>query len=417
MKLPLPLWQAVLIILATSILTFSCKKDGGLLPEYDLNAPYYEDLEFEDLWSLDLTHLDFPGGLYLSKIKLAGENILISYDQDVGILAINVLTGEILWHLQSNSGYEIAYNSDFISLPDRLVFFDRLGITSVDIFTGQVMSTATYSQIDGITGFATTFTTDERDIFALTFQGATESGIQRLYKINPVTLESQLLVQLDVIITNNNNGNIYLDRINNKIYSLTATGFILSPNLILAEVNLNDNSHIIHEINEHASLGLHTLAKQISVHNNIVYLPSQFSNDLVAFDLESGSDLGILSSVKQVEPYGSKIIALNPTLGLFDPESFQFNWKTSGSHSYSLDFTDINPDDQVIVFAHSITIGLISISDGQLLMRQALEADNNNRYYSSNLVVSRKHNLIFRAGFDVENNHGIIRCIQSTIDL
>lgn len=409
---------AVPVIIAVCFLNLSCKKDVSFPPQNDLDKPYYWELKFEDEWSVDISLPDTHQGFYIPKIKLANEDLLICYDYKEGIYAISVQTGEIAWQIEAENNYSFGLNTELLVRNDVLIFYDYEEFTSVDLLTGQILSVTQYDQIGEIKGSTISSTNNEDHILVMSMQKHSGVGTQRLYKINPIAMEVDLLIEVEtsVVFDFPLESHIFTDDENNKAFILFGKESDFDPIIMLAEVNLDDKSFVIHELSDNENLVRETIMFPFSVFHGVAFLSSNQARKKVAYNLELNTSLGTITDAGYVKSNGSKLLGLLPGLKQFSPENLNIEWEKSGFFHGSIDEFDFNEDSQILVAMIRSKLQLVDMSNGQQLIVHNLIHENTQSYHS-NIVVSRENNLIFKAGYDQVNRSGLIHCFRSPIDL
>lgn len=408
---------AVPVIIAICFLNLSCKKDIGFPPKYDLDKPYYWDLSFEDEWTIDLSIQAANGQYFYPQLKLANEDLLICYDHKEGVYAILMQTGEIAWKLEAENNSLFDPTRKLLVIDDVLVFYDHKDFMSIDLYTGQVLSVTQYSQIGDFRGSTISFTSNKDHLFLMTMQEHSNMGTQRLYKINPIAMDIDLLIEVETIVYDfSKEGHIFIDDENKRAYFLFAHRSDLTPIFMLADVNFDDKSFVIHELSDNTNLVLESVKQPFSVFQGVAFISSDQYRRLVAYNFELDTDLSIIPNATYVKSHGSKVFGLLPNLTLFDPENLDVEWQRSGFFPSKIGDFDLNEDSQILVAMIRTKLQLVDMSNGQQLIEKTM-AKENTQNFKSNTVVSREKNLIFKAGYDQVNKFGFIRCIRSPIDL
>jgi len=408
---------AVLTIITSCFVNSSCRKNDGFLAEYSINEPYYKDFVFEEQWTTDTTIMDFPGSIYFPALKLVNEDLLVCYDYELGIYAVIVQTGQIVWHTKADN-YNFGLDTELLVTDELLVFYDGLGFTLVDLITGEVLIELEYNQIGNLSGNPRIITSHDGHILVMTIQGHSGIGTQRLYKINPLASEVLLLAEVETTVTYSwpETGHIFIDEDKNKVFFLYGREDAQDPILMLAEVNLHDMVLETHELGRNEILGRKTILFPFSVFNNVAFLASQELNSLVVHDLELETVVSVIPGPLQIEVYDSKLLTIRGRLSLLNPNTFQNEWRELGAGTGPIDFFDLKDGRQVLVVIWDSTASLFDLYNGQLLVRQPLSNFSINRFVP-NIAVSRKYNYIITAGYDHNKSRAFIRSVKSPIDL
>ncbi len=274
-------YYILLVSLLMLILTSACRKESGLIPDYNRGEPYYSDVPIEHLWSQSVE----PGERenFLRGVKHTSDMILLITSRWLG--AFSMETGAMLWKYEPEHDQTIWEDSDLIETGDKLILF-QIGwgiMTILDKNTGQLIERKRFFDMPGIQGWPSSVEKWNDKIIVYTrhfYEPGDDMGLHNVYELDPFDMSVKLLASEEGVHSSSHVKRILIDTVDSKAYVYFRADKDGIRQMNFLEIDLVNQSYRKQRIQ--LTLSLHAYVP--------VHIPMVKQNNLLLIEL--GSEFG-----------------------------------------------------------------------------------------------------------------------------
>jgi outer membrane protein assembly factor BamB len=377
--------KIAILLLVSAILTLSCKKDHGSLPDYRESTPFYDDIPLLKIWS------DTVPSIHRSYIhaKTLGvdQGILYLALTNREIVALDIVNQKKLWHNSLDSFlFEYIWDvGDEFKDEERILLFSTRGIAVLDAVSGGIKIQKKFNEIipTGTSVFACNILHGK--YYFLSGKYAFNPSLVYLWSFDPATENLSLVWSSDYEMLLNSSPGLFVDSVNNKLLFFYYTPSSGSQAYSIGSYDVkNDLFRSIAVGHDHSISN--TNYRKYYVKNNQLIGNYSSTSAIDAINLSSGQ-VDWKAKGYYFKFFGDKLITnLGNELYLYNSNTGQLIWNTKNQFDSGMRQTAFHPTKPYLMHFDNVFFQMRDLKDGQLLAKWSLSDFSIKGLYSNELT-------------------------------